>query len=95
MGISCSDDYYAYLGTGDTNAMSIALGRLPCATEAEAAALVEKIIETEDVQRADWGSWRNSTLLVADDDMQGPHDDLIRGDFGKDIQKKSQLILTL
>jgi hypothetical protein len=82
IGLNCVDDYYAFLETKDTSAMSIALGRLPCVTESEAAAMVDKIIEVEDPQKADWGSWRNSILLVADDDMQGLHDDLIRGDYG-------------
>jgi hypothetical protein len=82
LGISCADDYYGYLGTNDTSALSLSIGRLPCATESEAATIVDKIIETEDNQKADWGSWRNSALLVADDDMQGSKDDGIRGDIG-------------
>jgi hypothetical protein len=82
LGTSCADDYYGYLGTNDTSAMSLSIGRLPCASESEAAVMVDKIIETEDGRKADWGSWRNSALLVADDDMQGSREDLIRGDFG-------------
>ncbi|RPI97614.1 MAG: hypothetical protein EHM32_01135, partial [Spirochaetales bacterium] len=82
LGIDCTDDYYAYLGTNDTSAMSLSIGRLPCANENEAEAMIDKIIETEDTKKADWGSWRNSALLVADDDMQGSREDLIRGDFG-------------
>jgi hypothetical protein len=82
LGTSCTDDYYAYLGTNDTSAMSLSIGRLPCASESELSAMIDKIIETEDAKKADWGSWRNSALLVADDDMQGSREDLIRGDFG-------------
>ncbi|MBN2038317.1 MAG: hypothetical protein JW768_16370 [Chitinispirillaceae bacterium] len=82
LGSSCADDYYAFLETTDTSAMSIAIGRLPGMTEGEASVMVDKIIETEDRQKADFGSWRNSVLLVADDDMQGPREDLIRGKYG-------------
>ncbi|MBN1131024.1 MAG: hypothetical protein JXA71_18695, partial [Chitinispirillaceae bacterium] len=88
IGMNCVDDYYAYLGVKDTSAMSIALGRLPCANEGEAAVMVDKIIATEDSRSADWGSWRNGVLLVADDDMQGPKEDAIRGDNGHHVSSE-------
>jgi hypothetical protein len=76
-GDSGIDDFYAYLGTRDGDALSLALGRLPCMTENEATVMVDKIIEIEDPLKADFGPWRNSMLLVADDDMQGTKYDII------------------
>jgi hypothetical protein len=78
----CIEDFYAKLTPGEfwnSGELSVALGRLSCQTKSEAATLVDKIIEVENIQTADWGSWRNSILFVADDDMQGSRDDPIRG----------------
>lgn len=75
-GYDLEEDYYSYLDV-DTNDIKgdnkpqLVIGRLPCKTKAEAAVLVNKILEMEDPQKADYGSWRNRALIVADDDMQG------------------------
>ncbi len=71
------DDFYANLTPGEEGQLSIALGRIPCQTISQAAAVVDKIIAVEDTQKADWSSWRNTMLFVADDDMQGPYIDPI------------------
>lgn len=78
----CLDDFYAVLdpgSSGDLSNLTLAMGRLPCMTAGEAATMVDKIIETEDTRKADWGSWRNSMLFVADDDMQRDIEDQIKG----------------
>ena len=77
-GNTCVEDFYAALSPGDFGSSgenSVALGRLPCQTQndinnAAASVMVNKIIATEG-SAADWSSWRNTMLLVADDDMQG------------------------
>lgn len=63
---------------GGAGAPSIALGRIPCQTASQAGAVIDKIIAVEDSATADWGSWRNTMLFVADDDIQkkdNPPDD--------------------
>jgi hypothetical protein len=56
---------------------SCAIGRITCETPREAASVVRKIREYEDPSLADFSSWRNRALFVADDDMQGEKDDPI------------------
>jgi hypothetical protein len=56
---------------------SCAIGRITCETAKEAASVVRKIREYEDPSLADYSSWRNRALFVADDDMQGDKDDPI------------------
>ena len=70
------DDFYANLTPGGRE-LSVALGRIPCQTVSQAQAVVDKIMAMEDTQKADWSSWRNTMLFVADDDWQGPLYDLI------------------
>jgi len=74
-GNTCIEDFYAALSPGrfgGSGELSLALGRLPCQTSGEASLMVDKItaVEDVDVYTADWGSWRNTMLFVADDDMQ-------------------------
>jgi hypothetical protein len=76
----CTDDFYAALTPGYfgvSGELSVAVGRLPCQSPAEAAVLVDKIISVEDAATADWSSWRNTLLLVPDDDMQRDQYDYI------------------
>ncbi len=80
------EDYYSYLevDTNDTksdNKPQLVIGRLPCKTKAEAEVLVNKILDMEDPLRADFGSWRNRALIVADDDMQGKLSDGIESHY--------------
>jgi hypothetical protein len=56
---------------------SCAIGRITCETTREAASVVRKIREYEDPSLADFSSWRNRALFVADDDMQGDKEDPI------------------
>lgn len=63
------EDYFTYTVPGSFP--QLALGRIPCTTPQEASAVIDKIRETEDPELADFGEWRNRTLFVADDDMQG------------------------
>jgi hypothetical protein len=56
---------------------SCAIGRITCETDKEAASVVRKIKEYEDPSLADFSSWRNRALFVADDDMQGDKEDPI------------------
>jgi hypothetical protein len=80
IGSSCIEDFFVCIHSGDmvTNANAIpdlALGRLPCFTEQEAAVMVSKIIVTENPDSAKLGAWKNRMLFVADDDVQGTHVD--------------------
>lgn len=56
---------------------SCAIGRITCETVKQAESVVRKIKEYEDPTLADFSSWRNRALFVADDDMQGDKDDPI------------------
>jgi hypothetical protein len=75
-----SDDYFVTFNADPEP--FLAIGRLPCQDSAEAAVLVDKIIQVEDSGVADYSAWRNTALFVADDDMQGPNPDLISGEYG-------------
>ena len=70
------DEFYANLTPGGGE-LSVALGRIPCQTASQAQSVVNKIMAVEDTQKADWSSWRNTMLFVADDDKQGPYPDQI------------------
>jgi hypothetical protein len=79
-GYFCTEDFYGALtpgSFGSSGELSVAIGRLPCLTPAEAGILIDKIIQTEEVSAADWGPWRNTLLLVADDCNQGSRYDYI------------------
>jgi hypothetical protein len=69
----CVEDYFACLDSGESynGGPDIFLGRITCNTAREALDIVQKIRETEDPSLADFGAWRNTVLLAADDDMQG------------------------
>jgi hypothetical protein len=81
-GPGCWDDFYATLGAGESVSSNFStpdlfIGRLPAESAADAAVMVDKIIAFEG-PAADRGSWRNTALLVADDDMQqGEHDRIV------------------
>lgn len=70
----CSEDFFTTLSphqdaSSDNSAFDVFLGRIPCMSPAEARGFVDKVVEMEG-EDADYGSWRNRILLVADDDMQ-------------------------
>ncbi len=79
-GDHCMDDYFAVLSPGENiqnnDAPDLILGRIPVESPTDAAAVVDKIIAFEG-ENADLGEWRSRMLLVADDDMQGPHADRV------------------
>lgn len=65
----CSDDFFGILGDGtgrsiNTEAISIAVGRITPETEDEAYDMVEKIVKY--VTEMDYGSWRNNIFILAD-----------------------------
>jgi hypothetical protein len=76
----CIEDYFAYLDEGDDPSTDratpdIFIGRLPCTTPAQAAQMVQKTIDFDNPQTADFGAWRDRVVLVSDDDMQGSQPD--------------------
>lgn len=80
----CSDDFFvsvhpdsASIHNGD-----YFIGRFPVKSESEGLSMVEKVIEMEDPLVAEYDSWRNRVVLVADDDQQG-------GEFDKINQNPS------
>jgi hypothetical protein len=75
----CVEDYFACLDSGESynGGPDIFLGRITCNTSQEALDIVQKIRETENPALADFGAWRNTVLLTADDDMQGILEDNI------------------
>jgi hypothetical protein len=78
IGSLCYEDYFtcvAPAGSNEEDDPQLAIGRLPCATIDEAWSMVEKIVEYENPETADFSEWRNRMLFVADDDMQGEDTD--------------------
>jgi hypothetical protein len=78
-GPGCWEDFFATLTPGENSSNyastpEIFVGRMPCESPSTAAVMVDKIEDFEGPE-ADMGAWRNTVLLVADDDMQkGEHD---------------------
>lgn len=71
-----TDDYLAYLDDNSgmrpsQDKLSIALGRIPCTTPAEAALAVDKIEQYH--SRLPRSDWRNKVLILADDGNRGIH----------------------
>lgn len=71
-----TDDIFAFLedDSGLTTArdiLSIAVGRIPATSVADARGAVDKILAY--ASRSPKGTWRNNVLIVADDDDQGVH----------------------
>ncbi len=72
------EDYFTVTEPNSVYAFpSCAIGRITCENTNEAASIVRKIKEYEDPSLADFSSWRNRALFVADDDKQGDDDDPI------------------
>lgn len=70
-----TDNFFVYLNPGekvqdDNSMIDMALGRLPAGTIEDAEIIVEKIMETEDPQKREFGPWRQRIVMVADDAMQ-------------------------
>jgi hypothetical protein len=64
-----TDDYFAYLDSTDTpgnSLLDLAVGRLPAASFQEAVFFVNRVIDYE--LNADFGSWRDRIILLADDE---------------------------
>lgn len=76
-GAMSTDDHFGYLASGDPTAvgashtMDVAIGRVPARTVSEAKAWLEKLKVFEDPARAEFGPWRNTIVLSADDVWQG------------------------
>jgi hypothetical protein len=71
----CVEDFFGCINPGETVtdpsvSPSLFIGRITCVTKTEAENVVDKIIDME-APEADFGPWRNSILLVSDDDRQG------------------------
>ncbi|MEZ5082558.1 MAG: type IX secretion system sortase PorU [Bacteroidales bacterium] len=66
----CTDDYFAKLEGG--NFIDISNGRLPVKTEAEANAVVQKIMNYS-ISIQSKGSWRNEICIIADDEDSNLH----------------------
>lgn len=71
-----TDDITAMLADGSggnlgSDALDVAIGRLPVSTLAEATRIVDKIIDYADNAAA--GTWRNTMLFIADDGDNGTH----------------------
>ncbi|MFB6457576.1 type IX secretion system sortase PorU [Chitinophaga sp. Hz27] len=75
-----SDDYFGLLQTTDDinrtdirNVLQVAIGRIPVRTAAEAATIVDKIINYK--EKANQGDWRNKLIFIADDEDNNLHFD--------------------
>ena len=75
-----TDDFYGFLDdneglniatTSQSSDLDIAIGRLPVASNDEANALVEKIMDYDD--GGHFGDWRNRVTFVADDEDNELH----------------------
>ena len=71
-----TDDFIAMLGddTGSNlslDDLTIAVGRIPCTSEADARSIVDKLYQY--CNKSKRTSWKNRVLLLADDEDQGVH----------------------
>jgi hypothetical protein len=72
-----SDDYFAFLDNGDniggtgTPLLDIGVGRIPASNEAQAKAIVDKILAYN--SPSSLGPWRNEFTMVADDEDNNLH----------------------
>ncbi|MFP4162335.1 MAG: type IX secretion system sortase PorU [Chitinispirillaceae bacterium] len=75
IGGECTEDYFVFLKPGASYESQdegyYYIGRLPVKSESEGYSIVEKIVELEEPQVAEYDSWRNRVVFVADDDQQG------------------------
>lgn len=73
----CTDDLIAMLEDGKSSLdmtsepLSIAVGRMPVRTLSEAITVVNKLIKY--VKEPSFGAWRNTVMLIADDENEGVH----------------------
>ena len=67
MGETVTDEYFGRI-SGDDAVPDLYIGRLPAASAAEAAVMVQKIIDYE--QAANTKTWQKDTLLVADNRIE-------------------------
>ncbi|MBK9576065.1 MAG: hypothetical protein IPO40_03230 [Fibrobacteres bacterium] len=83
-----TDDFFGWFDAGAPSASSvlgIGIGRAPVTNIVEAKGWLAKVKAFEDPARASWGSWRNSVVLLADDQYQAlrpdlsPHSEQIEG----------------
>ncbi|MEK6566581.1 MAG: type IX secretion system sortase PorU [Bacteroidota bacterium] len=72
VGSHASDDYFVILNQGNPR-VTIAAGRLPARSSAEAVSMVDKIIAYETTVPFD--PWRNRVTFVADDGLTSTSDD--------------------
>lgn len=75
-GPMATDDFYSFLLPGDptfdqdVQKSLVAVGRVPARNASEAESWLNKLVVFEDPSKADFGPWRNTVVLVADDMMQ-------------------------
>ncbi len=75
IGNKCSDDFFVFLDSqysvDNQHEGYYLIGRLPAKSQSEASSIVNKIIDVEDPDVAEYDSWRNRVVMAADDDQQG------------------------
>ncbi|MFP4013611.1 MAG: C25 family cysteine peptidase, partial [Chitinispirillaceae bacterium] len=78
----CSEDFFVSVhpDSASIHKGDYFIGRFPVKSESEGLSMVEKVIEMEDPEVAEFDSWRNRVILVADDDQQGGEFDKINRD---------------
>lgn len=74
----CNDSWIGMLDDVKTQAfsmataqMQVAVGRIPCATAAEALTVANKIEKY--IKEPQYGDWRNKVMIIADDEDGGTH----------------------
>jgi len=65
-----TDDFFTWFDTTGAHITSLALGRVPARSLAEARAWLDKVELFEDPSKATLGTWRNTIVLAADDQWQ-------------------------
>jgi len=99
-GPMATDDYFGYLASGDptvvgtAHAMDVAVGRVPARSVPEAKAWLAKLKVFEDPSRAEFGPWRNTVVLAADDVWQGVKPDGI-GNHTNQMEDVADAMLAL
>ncbi len=88
-----TDDMFGWFDEGEPvlrSILGIGIGRVTATNLAEANAWLAKVKAFEDPSRSTWGSWRNSLVLLADDQYQSLKTDNMR--HSEQIEEMSQKI---
>ncbi|HXP89307.1 MAG TPA: C25 family cysteine peptidase, partial [Fibrobacteria bacterium] len=87
-----TDDFYTWFDTTGSPLPSLALGRVPARSVAEARAWLDKVELFEDPSKKAFGTWRNTVLLAADDEFHPDTVAFVSPDPGQDFSGNTEAL---